>query len=154
MLAAHRYFSTLLVVYFIAFLDKSLLGNSAVLGLKTDAHLSDVEYNWLGTIYFISYIIFEYPQNLAFQRFPVGKWLRSVTIRVLVLHQSSDNLPHLISFNVFLMSLAMIFQAACKNFAGLFVLRFIVSRLNSTISFWNEPFKFYHTSARNVRMQR
>jgi len=33
-------------------------------------------YNWLGTIFYLSYLVFEYPQNLALQRFPVGKWMR------------------------------------------------------------------------------
>ena len=30
----------------------------------------------LGTIFYVSYLLFEYPQNLALQRFPVGKWMR------------------------------------------------------------------------------
>lgn len=38
----------------------------------------DRRYNWLGTIFYISYLVFEYPQNLALQRFPVGKWMRFV----------------------------------------------------------------------------
>jgi hypothetical protein len=29
----------------------------------------------LGTIFYLSYLAFEYPQNLALQRFPVGKWM-------------------------------------------------------------------------------
>ena len=42
-------------------------------------HLTTNEYNWLGTIFYISYLVFEYPQNLALQRFPVGKWMRCVS---------------------------------------------------------------------------
>ena len=33
----------------------------------------------LGTIFYLSYLVFEYPQNLALQKFPVGKWMRYVT---------------------------------------------------------------------------
>ena len=33
----------------------------------------------LGTIFYISYFIFEYPQNLALQRFPVGRWMRQAS---------------------------------------------------------------------------
>lgn len=58
-------------------MDKTTLGNSAILGIKTSAHLSASEYNWLGTIFYLSYLLFEYPQNLALQRLPVGKWMRS-----------------------------------------------------------------------------
>ena len=59
-------------------MDKTTLGSAAVLGLKTDTHLNATEYNWLGTIFYVSYLVFEYPQCLALQKFPVGKWLRSV----------------------------------------------------------------------------
>ena len=64
-------------MYMFSFMNKSALGNTAILGIKTDTHLNDTEYNWLGTIYYISYMVFMYPQNLALQKFPVGKWVRS-----------------------------------------------------------------------------
>jgi hypothetical protein len=32
----------------------------------------------LGTIFYISYLAFEFPQNLALQRLRVGKWMRHV----------------------------------------------------------------------------
>jgi MFS transporter, ACS family, allantoate permease len=57
-------------------MDKTTLGNSAILGFKTEEHLNNVEYNWLSTIFYLSYLLFEYPQNLALQRFPVGRWMR------------------------------------------------------------------------------
>ena len=39
-----------------------------------------VLFQWirLGAIFFLGYLAFEFPQNLALQRFPVGKWLRFV----------------------------------------------------------------------------
>lgn len=40
------------------------------------AHLTANQFNWLGTIFYLSYLVFEYPQNLALQHFPVGKWMR------------------------------------------------------------------------------
>lgn len=30
----------------------------------------------LGTIFYLSYLLFEFPQNLCLQRFPVAKWMR------------------------------------------------------------------------------
>ena len=33
----------------------------------------------LGTIFYLGYLAFEFPQNLALQRFPVGKWMRLVS---------------------------------------------------------------------------
>jgi len=49
--------------------------SSVLLGVKTDNHLTTAEYNWLSTIFYLSYLIFEWPQNLGLQRFPVGKWM-------------------------------------------------------------------------------
>lgn len=69
------------VLYWIQFMDKTTLGSSAILGIKQATHLTTNEYNWLGTIFYISYLVFEYPQNLALQRFPVGKWMRCVCRR-------------------------------------------------------------------------
>lgn len=43
---------------------------------RNSAHLNATQFNWLGTIFYFSYLIFQYPQNLALQRFPVGKWMR------------------------------------------------------------------------------
>ena len=60
----------------IGFMNRSALGNTAILGINTDTHLNATEYNWLGAIYHISVMIFMYPQNLALQKFPVGKWVR------------------------------------------------------------------------------
>ena len=43
----------------------------------------------LGTIFYLGYLIFEYPQNLALQRFPVGKWMRFVVTPI-----QSNNRSH------------------------------------------------------------
>jgi MFS transporter, ACS family, allantoate permease len=75
-------------------MDKTTLGQSAVLGLmcamhyfrpwfilanfhiSPGAHLTQNQFNWLGTAFYLSYLVFEYPQNLALQYLPVGKWMR------------------------------------------------------------------------------
>jgi ACS family allantoate permease-like MFS transporter len=67
----------------------------------------------LGTIFYISYLIFEFPQNLALQKFPVGKWM---------------------SLNIFVWAVALCCHAACKNFAGLFVVRFILGMCEGSIT--------------------
>ncbi|KAI0252933.1 major facilitator superfamily domain-containing protein [Lactifluus subvellereus] len=70
-------------------------------------------YNWLGTIFYLSYLVFEFPQNLALQRFPVGKWM---------------------SLNIFIWAIALCCHAACKNFAGLFVVRLILGMCEGSIT--------------------
>ncbi|TFK45315.1 MFS general substrate transporter [Heliocybe sulcata] len=109
-------------LYWIQFMDKTTLGSSAILGIR---------YNWfvfplvgvsatrakgthrLGTIFYLSYLLFEYPQNIALQAFPVGKWM---------------------SFNITVWGIVLCLHAACTNFAGLFVVRFILGACEGAIT--------------------
>ncbi|THV06909.1 MFS general substrate transporter [Dendrothele bispora CBS 962.96] len=100
-------------LYWVQFMDKTTLGSSAILGIREANHLTNDQYNWLGTIFYLSYLVFEYPQNLALQRFPVGKWM---------------------SINIFVWSVALCTHAACKNFAGLFVVRLILGMCEGSIT--------------------
>jgi len=100
-------------LYLIQFMDKTTLGSSAILGIQKATHLTTNQYNWLGTIFYISYLAFEFPQNLALQRFPVGKWM---------------------SLNIFIWAIALCSHAACKNFAGLFTVRFILGMCEGSIT--------------------
>ncbi|KAF9058550.1 MFS general substrate transporter [Rhodocollybia butyracea] len=101
------------ILYWVQFMDKTTLGNSAILGIRTTTHLTTNQYNWLGTIFYLSYLLFEYPQNLALQRFPVGKWM---------------------SCNILIWSIALCCHAACTNFAGLFVVRLILGMCEGSIT--------------------
>jgi len=94
-------------------MDKTTLGSAAILGIRTDTHLTANQYNWLGTIFYLSYLVFEYPQNLALQRFPVGKWM---------------------SLNIFVWGVALCSHAACKDFKGLFAVRLILGMCEGSIT--------------------
>ncbi|KAJ3752564.1 MFS general substrate transporter [Lentinula raphanica] len=89
------------ILYFIQYLDKSTLGSSSILGIL------------LSTVFYLSYLVFEYPQNLALQRFPVGKWL---------------------SLNIFVWSVALCCHAACRNFGDLLVVRIILGMCEGSIT--------------------
>ncbi|KAF8900479.1 MFS general substrate transporter [Gymnopilus junonius] len=101
------------ILYWIQFMDKTTLGSSAILGIRQATHLSTNQYNWLGTIFYLSYLVFEFPQNLCLQRFPVGKWM---------------------SFNIFVWAVALCSHAACKDFAGLFIVRLILGMCEGSIT--------------------
>jgi MFS transporter, ACS family, allantoate permease len=100
-------------LYWVQFMDKTTLGSSAILGLRQATHLTTNQYNWLGTIFYLSYLVFEYPQNLALQKFPVGKWM---------------------SVNIFVWGVALCSHAACKNFGGLFTVRIILGMCEGSIT--------------------
>nr|GAT56421.1 MFS general substrate transporter [Mycena chlorophos] len=101
------------ILYWIQFMDKTTLGSAAILGIEQAAHLSTNQYNWLGTIFYLSYLLFEFPQNLALQRFPVAKWM---------------------SINIFVWAVALCSHAACTSFGGLFAVRFILGMCEGSIT--------------------
>ncbi|EKM82407.1 hypothetical protein AGABI1DRAFT_117893 [Agaricus bisporus var. burnettii JB137-S8] len=101
------------ILYLMTFADKISLGQSAVLGLLQGVRLTQNQFNWLGTIFYLSYLAFQYPQNLALQKFPVGKWM---------------------SINIFIWSIALLSHAACKSFGGLFAVRFILGLCEGAIT--------------------
>ncbi|KAK0196739.1 major facilitator superfamily domain-containing protein [Armillaria mellea] len=101
------------LLYLMTFADKTTLGQSSILGILTGAHLNQTQFNWLGSVFYLSYLVFEYPQSLALQRFPVGKWM---------------------SINILIWSIALTCHAACSSFGGLFALRFILGVCEGAIT--------------------
>ncbi|KAH6885591.1 membrane transporter [Coprinopsis sp. MPI-PUGE-AT-0042] len=85
---------------------------SAILGIFQGAHLSQDQFNWLATILYVTILASEYPQNLALQRFPVGKWM---------------------SFNIIIWSIALLGQAACRSFGALVACRIVLGMCESVI---------------------
>ncbi|KAF7368535.1 MFS general substrate transporter [Mycena venus] len=101
------------ILYWIQFMDKTTLGSSAILGIRTATHLTTDQFNWLGTIFYLSYLAFEFPQNLALQHFPVAKWM---------------------SINILVWGVALCAHAACTNFGGLMAVRFILGMCEGSIT--------------------
>ncbi|TFY71367.1 hypothetical protein EVG20_g1640 [Dentipellis fragilis] len=101
------------ILYLMTFADKTTLGQSAILGIKQGAHLNQNQFNWLGAVFYLSYLVFQYPQNLALQYFPIGKW---------------------ISINVLVWAIALMCHAACHSFGALFAVRFIMGMAEGAIT--------------------
>ena len=55
---------------------KDIIGSSFLAG---GSGFSSPRIYRLGTAFYLGYLAFEFPQNLALQRFPVGKWIRQVS---------------------------------------------------------------------------
>ncbi|KAJ7171155.1 major facilitator superfamily domain-containing protein, partial [Mycena filopes] len=101
------------ILYLIQFMDKTTLGNASILGIIQKTHLTVNQYNWLGTVFYLSYLVFEFPQNLALQRFPVAKWM---------------------SINIFIWGVALCSHAACTSFGGLLAVRIILGMCEGSIT--------------------
>ncbi|KAF7337396.1 MFS general substrate transporter [Mycena sanguinolenta] len=95
----------LFCMYTVQFIDKSTLNYTAVLGIIKDANLTIDDFNTLGSAFYIGYLVFQYPQNLALQYFPVGKWM---------------------TINLFLWALFLGLHCVCHSFSSLFALRFFL----------------------------
>ncbi|KAL1908688.1 hypothetical protein Sste5344_005513 [Sporothrix stenoceras] len=93
------------VGYHLMYVDKQTLGSSAILGILDDAHLSANQYNWLSSIFYVGYLLAEWPQNLALQRFPVGKWLAG---------------------NLIVWGAILLLHIPCRSFGALFAVRFLL----------------------------
>ncbi|RMZ83300.1 hypothetical protein DV738_g1359, partial [Chaetothyriales sp. CBS 135597] len=57
------------LLYSFSVLDRSNLGNAKLAGLEDDVNLSGSRYDWLGTIFYISYIVSQ-PLQMGWKRFP------------------------------------------------------------------------------------
>jgi MFS family permease len=57
------------LLYLFSFLDRSNIGNAKVAGLTDDLNMSDNQFEWLLTAFYITYILFEW-MTLCFKIFP------------------------------------------------------------------------------------
>lgn len=49
----------ILYSFYPKFLDKSALNYSAVLGIRDDVNLDDTQFGWIGSIFFIGYLLYQ-----------------------------------------------------------------------------------------------
>lgn len=61
--------------YFFQFLDKSALAGTAILGLRTDLHLTGSQYSWANGIYYFGFLAATYPIAMIMVRWKVGKMI-------------------------------------------------------------------------------
>ncbi|KAJ5771365.1 uncharacterized protein N7511_003416 [Penicillium nucicola] len=103
------------VTYLITYIDKAMLGYSAVFGLKESLDLQGTEYSWLGPVrigsmFYFGYLAFEYPTAFAMQKLPVSQWL---------------------SGNIILWGGITMALAGCDRFDSFLGLRFLLGALES-----------------------
>ncbi|KAK2779231.1 hypothetical protein FQN53_001478 [Emmonsiellopsis sp. PD_33] len=89
----------------LAAVDKVIISNAAIYGMKEDTKLVGNQFSWVGSIFYFGYLLFEYPSALLVQRFPVAKGLSAA---------------------VLILAALMLCSAATQNFAGLASVRFIM----------------------------
>ncbi|KAJ0332860.1 hypothetical protein COL5a_001587 [Colletotrichum fioriniae] len=93
--------------------DKTSLSVQAVFGLREDTGLVGEQFNWLSTIFYLSYLFCEFPGNWLIQKSHTGKFLSVVMV---------------------LWGVVVLCIAFAKNFAHLMILRTLQGALECTIS--------------------
>jgi len=61
------------MLYLLAFLDRSNIGNARIAGMTEDLHLTGGRYNWLLTVFYITYIVFTFC-IIFWKIFPPHRW--------------------------------------------------------------------------------
>ncbi|KAF4437149.1 Major facilitator superfamily domain, general substrate transporter [Fusarium austroafricanum] len=100
--------------YVFSFLDKTLLNYASIFGLKQALHLHGSNYSWLGSVFYIGYMIGSMCWAKLAQRFPqhIGKF---------------------IAFAVLFWAVMILLTPLCFNFSGIMAVRFFLGMFESII---------------------
>lgn len=93
--------------------DKTSIGTQAIFGLIEDTNLVGQQYSWLTTIFYITYLVGEFPSNFLLQRWSIGKSL---------------------SLYMLCWGIVVMCVGACQNFSQLMALRALQGFFECTIS--------------------
>ncbi|KAK0472893.1 MFS general substrate transporter [Armillaria novae-zelandiae] len=79
--------------------DKTGLSTMATLGLREDTGLVGQQYSWLTTVFYLTYMCFEFPSNILLQRWRMGKTLYALICWgvVVLCIGFSKNFKHLVA---------------------------------------------------------
>jgi hypothetical protein len=86
----------LFVLFLLAFLDRTNIGNAKIQNLQAGLGLSGPEYNVALFIFFVPYILFEVPSNILLKKVAPSTWLSGI----MVLWGKSSLLMTIISSNI------------------------------------------------------
>ncbi|KAI0641721.1 MFS general substrate transporter [Trametes meyenii] len=67
-------------LYLASYIDRANIGNAKVLGLAASLHLTNNQYNWALSIFFIGYVLFETPSNILLRKVSPRWYIPLLTI--------------------------------------------------------------------------
>ncbi|EED14792.1 MFS transporter, putative [Talaromyces stipitatus ATCC 10500] len=71
---------TVAILYLFCFIDRANIGNARLAGFEKDLGLKGNDYNIVLTIFFVAYIVFEIPSNIACKWIGPGRFLPALTL--------------------------------------------------------------------------
>ncbi|KAL6365181.1 hypothetical protein LRP88_01163 [Fusarium phalaenopsidis] len=105
-----RIMPLMVVTNTIGAVDKIIVSNAALYEMIEDTHLVGQQYNWVVSIFYLGWLVAEYPANAILQKFPVGKT---------------------VGITVFGWGAVVMCLGAAQNAADLLVLRFLLGVLEA-----------------------
>ncbi|KAI8080706.1 major facilitator superfamily domain-containing protein [Gilbertella persicaria] len=60
---------------FLQFLDKSTISYAATMDFREDLQLDGFHYSFIGSIFYLGYLLYQLPNNYLLQRMPVGRYI-------------------------------------------------------------------------------
>ncbi|KAL2104499.1 hypothetical protein VUR80DRAFT_284 [Thermomyces stellatus] len=99
--------------YVLQYIDKQALGYAAVFDLFSDTGISQTQYSWFASIFYLAYLVAEYPWTALAQRTRMAK---------------------VVSGCVIAWGAVLAATAACGNFAGLAACRFLLGVFEAPIT--------------------
>ncbi|GJN81749.1 hypothetical protein PLIIFM63780_005284 [Purpureocillium lilacinum] len=91
--------------YFLQYLDKTLLNYANVMGMKEDTGITGNQFSLMATIFYISFIVCEFPTGYLMQRLPLSRYLGA---------------------NIMLWGIVVAANAGARNYATLVALRVLL----------------------------
>ena len=68
------------LMFFINYLDRTAIGFAGPNGMNEEARRTAAQYGFASGVFFIGYILFEVPSNLALHRFGARRWLARIMV--------------------------------------------------------------------------
>ncbi|KAG0162456.1 hypothetical protein DFQ28_004452 [Apophysomyces sp. BC1034] len=68
------------ILNFLQYFDKSSLNYAGVLHIKEDTGIDDAQYSWLGSIFYLGYLLFQVPNAILIQRIPLSKYVGGLIV--------------------------------------------------------------------------
>ncbi|PSK60358.1 High-affinity nicotinic acid transporter [Elsinoe australis] len=99
--------------YVLQYLDKTLINYAAVMGLYNDANITTDQFSDLALIFYVSFLVFEFPHGYMMQRFPTAKYLGLMVI---------------------CWGVIVTVTSACTNYAGLVTTRVLLGVFEAAVA--------------------
>ncbi|KAI9369016.1 allantoate permease [Aspergillus egyptiacus] len=108
-----RLIPLLFTTYMLSFMDKTILSSAAVFGLIDDTNLVGQQYSWVSSIFYIGFLIWEWPTSFLIPKLPVARYVGA---------------------NTLFWGTVVALTAACRNYGGLLAVRFLLGVAEATVT--------------------